>query len=129
MNTILLLCSTLLVAAPVEPSARWSGMPADEALKKLAPADGFLADGEALEKVWKGWRPGEEVPKVDFAKDLIVVGVVNGPNNVLMRPALEETGDLKFIVAGTRRGGPGFGYLLLQIPRAGIKTVNGKPLK
>lgn len=129
MYTALLLCTTLLAAGPVEPSARWSGKPRDEMLKKLAPAEGYLADAEAFDKVWKGWRPGEETPKIDFTKDLVVVGVVSGPNNVLMRPTLDEAGELKFIVAGTKIGGPGFGYLLLQIPREGIKSINGNPLK
>lgn len=128
MNAILLFCAALIAATPVEPSARWHGKIADESLQKLAPAEGFLADAQSLAKVWKAWRPNEEVPAVDFTKELILVGVVPGPNSVLMRPSLDEMGDLKFIVAGTKVGGTGFGYLLLRISREGIKSVNGIPL-
>ncbi len=129
MNAAILLLSTLLAATPVEPTARWNGMIADESLQKLAPAEGFLLDAKSLAKVWKAWRPKEEVPTVDFMKELVVVGVVPGPNSVLMRPALDENGDLQFIFAGTKKGGPGFGYLMLKISREGVKTVNGKPLE
>lgn len=129
MNVAILLFAALLAATPVEPTARWNGMIADESLQKLASVEGFLADAESLAKVWKAWRPTEEVPTVDFTKEIIVVGVVPGPNLVLMRPSLDEKGDLQFVVAGTRKGGPGFGYLMVKVSREGIKTVNGKPLE
>lgn len=128
MSSVILLSALLLAATPVEPTARWNGTIADATLRKAAPAGDFIADADSLKKVWNAWRPDEEVPKVDFAKELIVVGIVSGPNLVLMRPALDEQGDLKFSVAGTKKGGPGFGYLFLKISREGIKTVNGKPL-
>lgn len=129
MNSAILLVVALLAAAPVEPPARWNGMIADETLQKLAPADSFLADAESLAKVWKAWRPKDEVPTVDFTKEIIVVGVVPGPNTVLMRPSLDDQGDLRFVVAGTKKGGPGFGYLLLKVSREGVKTVNSKPME
>ena len=128
MNAAILLCAAVLAATPVEPTARWNGMIADKSLQSVTPADGFLADAESLAKVWKSWRADEEVPAVDFTKELILVGVVPGPNTVLMRPSLDDQGDLRFVVAGTKRGGPGFGYLLLKVSREGVKTVNGKPL-
>ncbi len=128
MNAAIFLLSSLLAATPVEPTARWNGMIADDSLQKLAPAEGFLVDAKSLAKVWKAWRPKDEVPTVDFTKEIIVVGVVPGPNSVLMRPSLDEKGNLQLIVAGTRKGGSGFGYLLLKVSREGVKTVSGKPL-
>lgn len=71
MNTAILLCVALLTAIPVEPTARWNGMIADESLQKVAPAQGFLADAESLAKVWKAWRPKEKLPAVDFLKELV----------------------------------------------------------
>jgi hypothetical protein len=129
MNAAVLFLVTLLAATPVEPSARWQGMIADESLKILAPDEGFLADAKSLEKVWKEWRPQEEIPAVDFSKEIILVGVVDGPNRAGIQPSLDEKGDLHFIVVGTKVGGPGFGYLLLKVSREGVKTVNLKPLK
>lgn len=129
MNAAIFLFTALLAVTPIEPSARWSGMTADDLLQTVAPTDGFLADAQSLAKVWKAWRPDEEVPVLDFKKELILVGVVPGPNTALMRPSLEDQGDLRFIVAGTNKDGPGFGYLLLKVGREGIKTVNGKPLR
>lgn len=128
MNTAILLCAALFTATPVEPTARWNGIIADKSLQSVAPTTSFIASAESLAKVWKAWRPDEDVPSVDFAKELILVGVVSGPNTVLMRPSLDDQGDLRFVVAGTKRGGPGFGYLLLKVSREGVKTVNGKPL-
>lgn len=118
----------LFAATAVEPSARWSGMLEDVALRKQAPAAGFVADAKSFEKLWKAWRPSEKVPKVDFATDFVLVGTVSGPNLVIMSPSLGDNGDLKYVVGGTKRGGPGFGYLILQVSRKGVKTVNGKPL-
>jgi hypothetical protein len=65
---------------------------------------------------------------VNFEKSLVLVATVPGPNRVLVRPQLEENGNVRFMAAGTRIGGPGFGYALVQVPRAGVKSVNGKPL-
>jgi hypothetical protein len=56
------------------------------------------------------------------------VGTVSGPNRVLLAPRLAEDGDLRFLVAGTKMAGPGFGYALVKVSREGVKTVNGKPI-
>jgi hypothetical protein len=116
-------------AAPlVEPGGTWAGQLKDEALRKLAPAAGFIADADAWKKLWTAWRPDEELPEVDFARDLILVGTVPGPNLVMMRPTIDEHGDVKYVVGGAKIGGPGFGYKLIQISREGVKRVNGRPL-
>ncbi len=128
MNAAILLLATLFAATPVEPTARWQGMIDDDSLRKLAPENGFLADAKTLETVWKAWRPNEEVPTVDFSKDIILVGVVEGPNRVGIQPSLDKNGDLRFVVIGTLVGGAGFGYLLLKVSRIGVKTVNLKPI-
>ncbi len=129
MSTFILLFATLLAATPVEPTARWQGMIKDVSLRKLAPEEGFLADAKSLETLCKAWRPEEEIPTVDFSKEIILVGVVPGPNRVGFQPLLDEKGDLQFVVLGTLVDGPGFGYLLLKVSREGVKTVNLKPLR
>ncbi len=124
-----ILPSVTLVAAPVvEPTGMWSGKMKDESLRKLAPKSGFIADAETWKKLWTAWRPDEELPKADFAKELIMVGTVPGPNLVRMRPTIDDSGNVRFTVAGTEIAGPGFGYRLIAISRDGVKTVNGKAL-
>jgi hypothetical protein len=122
-------CSVSFAAAPgVEPAAMWSGKITDKSLRKLAPQSGFIADAETWKKLWAAWRPGEEVPVIDFSRKLILVGVVPGPNRVTMRPAIDQQGDIHFTAAGTEVGGPGFGYKLVGFHRHGAKTVNGKTI-
>jgi len=124
---IALLSSVAFAAAPVvEPTGMWSGKIKVESLRKLAPQSGFIADAETWKKLWTAWRPDEEMPKADFAKELILVGTVPGPNLVVMRPTIDDEGNVKFIVGGTKIGGPGFGYKLIGISRDGVKTVNGQ---
>lgn len=106
----------------------WSGTIRDESLRELAPKTGFINDAKTFEKTWTAWRPDEKLPDIDFDKQFVLVGTVNGPNRVIMKPALNETGDLKFLAAGTRIGGPGFGYKLIVVDRKGVKRVNGNDI-
>ncbi len=66
--TTLLSALTFAAAPVVELAGTWSGKLKDETLHKLAPASGFIADAETWKRLWTTWRPGEELPKVDFAK-------------------------------------------------------------
>lgn len=127
-SAALLLAAAALAAGPIEPSATWDAMLGDVALKEAAPKSGFVADEKAFAELWKAWRPGEDVPAVDFSKDLVIVGLANGPNKAMVRPTVDEAGDLKFLVMQTKRGGRGFGYALVKVSREGIKTVNGQPI-
>lgn len=130
---ILTVMPSLAVAADpapvVEPTATWSGKIEDKSLRKLAPKSGFIADEQTWKKLWTAWRPEEELSKVDFAKELILVGTVSGPNLVIMRPTIDDEGNVKYVVGGTKIGGPGFGYKLVKIGKDGVKTVNGNSIE
>ena len=122
-----LLSAVTFAAVPVvEPTGMWSGKIKDQSRRKLAPQSGFVAIAETWKKLWTAWRPGEKMPKVNFAKELILVGTVAGPNRVIMRTTIDDNGNVQFIVGGTKIGGPGFGYKLVKINRDAVKTVNGK---
>lgn len=127
---LVVICSSLGLAAPpaTETTGMWSGQVIDNSLRKLAPPTGFIVDNQAWKKICLAWRPGEQLPKVDFAKQLVLVGVVPGPNLVLMRPTIDKKGNISFLVAGTKKGGPGFGYKLIAISRQGVKTVKGQSI-
>lgn len=132
LGLMAIVCNCAVAADPapvVEPSGMWSGKIKDESLRKLAPKSGFIADAETWKNLWTAWRPDEEFPQVDFAKELILVGTVPGPNLVIMQPTIDKEGNVKFIVGGTKIGGPGFGYKLLKLDREGVKTANGTPIE
>jgi hypothetical protein len=107
---------------------KWSGKIADEKLQKQSPQAGVIADKMVFETLWNAWRPQEEVPAIDFAKELVLVAVAPGPNQVEMTPQLDDKGDLQFLARATLVDGPGFGYQIAVISREGVKTVKGKPL-
>src|SRR6185295_13573684 len=101
---------------------------ADNALLAAAPKSEFIADAEAWKKLWTAWRGNEEIPKVDFAKELILVATAGGPNRVNLSATLDDKGDVKVLGMATRMAGPGFGYAIAKFSRDGIKTVNGQPI-
>ncbi len=113
---------------PVKIIDSWRGTLADGSLKKLAPADGFILDEEKWAKLWKAWCGREAVPKIDFEKQMILVFTAEGPNNVGCEPTLDAQGNVQAVAMSTLIGGPGFGYLMLCIPREGVRSVNGTPL-
>ena len=134
LGRLLVSCVVLLamiatgVCANLEESKSWTGKVRDDELKKLAPESGFISDAAVWQKLWAAWRPGEALPPIDFKQALILVATVEGPNQIMMRPSLEANGDVRFVVAGTRMAGPGFGYKLIQVQRDGVLSVNGTRL-
>lgn len=132
----LVLCGMLLAvpAVPcfaqksVRPKARWTAIVRDEGLKAHAPKDRLIVDAKAFAKLWNAWGRKDSLPAIDFTKDFVFVGVVSGPNFIILSTRLAD-GNLKIVVGGTKRGGPGFGYGLFQFSRAGVKSVNGVALK
>jgi len=125
---VILLTLSTSYAFSAEPTELGKGKIADASLEKLAPKSGFITDAQIFAKLWKGWRPDEAVPEIDFSKDLVIVGLADGPNLVMFQPKLQEDGDLTFVVASTRMAGPGFGYRLVKVSREGVQLVNGKPI-
>ncbi|MFZ5832107.1 MAG: hypothetical protein ACOY3P_18640 [Planctomycetota bacterium] len=115
-------------STPIKVLGTWRGKIGDNTLRAVVPNNGVVAKQEEWSKLWKSWRGREERPEVDFDKELVLVVTVDGPNNVMFGPELDKKGNIEVIAASTLMAGPGFGYLILQIPRKGIKSVNGKPL-
>lgn len=107
----------------------WSGKIRDESLRKLAPQSGFINNAVTWQQLWQAWRPGDELPTADFTKEVVLVDTVPGPNLTITRPTVNDAGDVRLVVAGTKIGGAGFGYKLLKIDSEGVKTVNGKSIE
>ncbi len=100
------------------------GSVADVGLMKEAPAGGVLTSAKAFEKLCKAWKV--EAPKVDFARNIVLVGTTVG-SRINGRPMLKD-GDLKVFFMATADFGEGFRYVMIVHPREGVKSVNGKEL-
>ena len=115
----------------ITPIQEWrGGFPnqADEPLMQEAPQCGYIASQAVWAKLWKAWRREEPLPKVDFTKELIMVGVTRGANQISGGFRVDEHGELRGGFGSTARGGAGFAYLILLIDRTGIKTYQGKSI-
>jgi len=113
--------------AKPEGPVTWTGVIRDDSLRGLAPKQGYAADQETWAKVWTAWRPNQELPKLDFPQEIVLIATVPGPNRTMGKPTKDDEGNVKFRVASTKMGGPGFGYLMAKISTEGVKTINGKP--
>ena len=117
----------LALAGPLKPTKLWKGSVADEKLAQQKPENGVVTNSKDFEKLVKAWTVADKVPEVDFDKELILVDTTVG-SLLNLSATLDDKGDLKAIGIGTRDFLPGFRYVLISVPKEGVKTVNGKPL-
>jgi hypothetical protein len=115
----------------------WDGIIKNEKLLRHAPtngkplqgAAGFVAEEKAWVKLWKAWRGDERVPEVNFAKELVLVFTLGGPNKVSPPELrLDDNGELKARAVATLIGGRGFCYKIVVVRREGIRSVNATPV-
>jgi hypothetical protein len=112
---------------PVKATNTWQGSVDDEKLMKEMPENGVIVNAKDWEKLVKAWKVADKVPEVNFDKELIVIGTSVG-SKLNLSASLDDKGDLKALGVGTRDIRPGFRYVILSVPKEGVKTVNGKPL-
>jgi hypothetical protein len=108
----------------VEITKKWSGSVEDE--KAIKPE--CITSAKGLEAVWKAWKIDGDVPKIDFAKDIVVAVYSPGSKLNMAGANLDDTGDLAVLGFGTRDIRPGFRYVLGVVSKEGVKTVNRKAL-
>ena len=108
----------------VEVTKKWSGSVEDEKLMK----PDCITSAKGLEAVWKAWKIDGDVPKVDFAKDIVVAVYSPGSKLNIAGANLDDKGNLEVLGFGTRDLRPGFRYVLGVVSRDGVKTVNKKVL-
>ncbi|MCS6897127.1 MAG: hypothetical protein NZM29_04065 [Nitrospira sp.] len=111
---------------PVVPKEVWKGSVDDAALMNEAPS--FITDAKTLEKLWTTWKRDGDPPAVDFKEHFVVVATTRG-SILEIRLTKDDQGDLKILTVSSRDLRPGFRYILASVPRAGVKTVNGKKLQ
>lgn len=111
----------------LKPDIAWAGTLPHESLRAAAPESGVITDNAGFTALWEAWRPGEKQPEIDFAKTLVVVGTIDGPNRMFVS-LNNDDGNLTTQFGGTKIGGPGFGYIIAAVNRTGIERVNDRPL-
>ncbi|WP_146117650.1 MULTISPECIES: hypothetical protein [Pirellulaceae] len=130
---LFLMCSsTLFATSPpvpaksIEPIETWRGVQRTaNRHRELIPPSRAIIDRDAWANLWQAWRPTEEVPEIDFDKHIVLVASVSGPNSLgIARLELDAKGDVRMMLNCTQTFGPGFGYLLIQIDREGVKSAN-----
>jgi hypothetical protein len=102
----------------------WSGSVDDDKLMKPP----FIASAKEFDALWKAWKVPGDVPKVDFAKNIVVAAYSVGSKLNLAGATLDEKGNLEVLGFGTRDIRPGFRYVLGVVSREGVKSVNKKAL-
>jgi len=110
----------------IKPLKEWRGR-VESSLKKKAPARGYLATQEDLDKLWAAWKITGKSPKVDFKTRLVLVRTCNC-SHISITPLLNERGDLHAQVTVTKDITEDAAYVLVLIPRRGIRSVEGKPM-
>jgi hypothetical protein len=126
-----LLCLAAGVAGaaptPLKATNTWMGSVEDEKLAKEMPENGVITNAKDFEKLVKAWKVADKVPEVNFDKEIVLVATTSG-SKLTLRASLDEKGDLKVLGVATSDLRPGFRYVIISVPKDGVKTVNGKDL-
>lgn len=134
-RNVLALLGLMLILTPVgadqgpppttKPTVDLAGDIKDESLQSAAPANGVIVSQKSWEKLAQAWGI-KNAPKVDFTQEILIVGTWKG-STFDITPMIKD-GDLTVSGFGTKDLREGFRWKVRSIPRAGIKTVQGRPL-
>ena len=134
---IMFLCFSTVASADqeIEIARKFTGKIADPDLENARPKSGIINNPESWKELWTVWRPDKAFNEIDFSNQVVLVNTAPGPNLVFASTLkLDSNGNLSYETASSRMEGKGFGYLIMVIPSAGVKSVNGmsidgKPVK
>lgn len=109
----------------ITPIATFSGSVTDEAMQENIPS--LITDNIVLRDIWKKWAIKKDMPKVDFAKEILVIS--NTPGSILQQELwLTANGNLKVATTATKDLQPGFRFIISHIKLNGITSIDGKEL-
>ncbi len=129
VSMLLTLISVSIADDEIKSDQKITGRIATDTLRAFCPNDGIVTETATWRKLWGAWRPTQPIPDVDFQKQMVLVETVDGPRNVFVNPLkLKSNGELRYEIASTGSEGPGFAYLIMIVPKSGIRNVNGKPV-
>ena len=129
LAAVLFLAAGVAAAAPTPLKATntWMGSIDDEKLAKEMPENGVITNARDFEKLVKAWKVADKVPEVNFDKEIVLVARTEG-SKLTLNASLDEKGDLKALGMASLDLRPGFRFVIISVPREGVKTVNGKDL-
>lgn len=108
----------------------WSGKDISNEVRYALPPDFYVSDNESWTKLWQALRGAEPLPRIDFARELVVFCTTISPNSCGLSLSLDEQADLRITSVSTLIGSDAktFNYQIASIDRAGIKSIAGKSL-
>lgn len=110
------------------PVVLWSGFIGDPTLEGRAPQDGLITTEKQFNGLWKSWRPGEDVPRIDFDSHFVVVTTRTKRSTSMIGLFHTADGDAgigsMFNSEDPERRG--FGYGVGVYDREKVKTFGGK---
>jgi hypothetical protein len=109
----------------VRPTVNLSGEVSDRARRANAPVTGVIVSQKEWDVLADQWDIKDN-PRVDFRREILVVGVSDAESFTLT-PTVKD-GDLTIVSTASKATRDGFRWKVVSVPRAGLKTVNGKPL-
>lgn len=117
------------ILVPLQTTADWSGHVLEWKLRAAAPErDHVVRDALTWERLWKAWTGDGEVPRVRFQEEVLLVFTAAGPNVPCLKLYLVG-GNLCGSVGRTCKGGPGFGYRIVKVPRKALKSFFGEAVE
>jgi hypothetical protein len=113
----------------LERLGEWAAVQRNGEVRNAAPANGVIADCQDMTRLWRAWRADDALPIVDFDREILLVMVGQGPNIPGVIDLRLVAGDVTGRRWQTVVGGPGFGYRIIKVKRAGIRSVFGQPIE
>ena len=98
---------------------------ADLEKEKALPGTGVVYGQKEWERLASAWGI-KDVPKVDFTKEILVVGTHRGANFKFLSDV--KNGDLTVELVGDKEEKAGFRYRIVSLSRDGINKFQGKEL-
>jgi hypothetical protein len=110
----------------IKPVKQWRGRTAWSLVRNY-PVKNFLSSQKELNELWTAWRLPGEPPSLDFRTHILLVATCTC-SHITVSPCWHDGGNLTMGVTITKDLTPDAAYIMALIPRAGIRTVEGKPL-
>ncbi|HKX32050.1 MAG TPA: hypothetical protein VJ302_30460 [Blastocatellia bacterium] len=105
-------------------------------MRREAPSEGYIASEEAWARLWRAYRGNEELPAIDFSKQVVLVGLGRDSGQVDIETDSSwaiplENGNLKPSYTYSEAGPDNAAtskYVLVLIGREGVKMINGQSI-
>lgn len=117
-------------AKEIKPVKQWTGT-IEKALQREAPAQGYIVSEKALVHLWQAWKIKDEMPIVDFEKELVLVITLQTGGYFSKNAEVDDQGDLsvKILTSAHLSLDHKYKYVITLIKRDGIKTIHGKAIE